>query len=131
MNLTRCLLFFPSANLPTTEILLQLQREEMSLQVTIIITLKAEQQQALRPHGENLATLWIVPNSRELTTLLLSPQTTYALARLLATQLKITHISPYQTRGGITKETRFFGRAKILAHIINRTPTNYLMIGGR
>jgi sugar lactone lactonase YvrE len=131
LNLTRCLLYFPSAHLPTTEILLQLQREEMSLQVTIIITLKADQQQALRPYGENLATLWIVPNNRELTTLLLSPPATYALAHLLATQLKIAHISPYQTRGGITKETSFFGRAKILAHIINRTPTNYLIIGGR
>jgi len=131
LNLTRCLIYFPAPQLPIAEILLQLQQEEMNLQVVIIICFDTEQWQALSPYGHNVTTLWVVPSSRTLTQLLLSPQAIETFAHLLATQLKVTHISPYQTRGGITKETAFFGREKILAHIVNRTPANYLIIGGR
>jgi hypothetical protein len=53
------------------------------------------------------------------------------LLRLLAAQLRITRISPYQTRGGVTREGAFFGRAQLLARVINREPANYLVVGGR
>src|SRR5690606_32619022 len=53
------------------------------------------------------------------------------LLRLLAAQLRITRISPYQTRGGITREGSFFGRAQPLARVVGREPANSLVVGGR
>ncbi|RKZ72609.1 MAG: hypothetical protein DRR19_31920, partial [Candidatus Parabeggiatoa sp. nov. 1] len=131
LNLSRCLLYFPPTDLPTQDVVLQLQQDEMVFQNVLVISLEASQQNALRPHGENLTTQWIVPNSRELTELLLSPEPTQVFVRLLANQLKVTNLSPYQTRGGVTKDSSFFGREKILAQILNREPMNYLIIGGR
>jgi len=73
----------------------------------------------------------VVPDSRELTNLLLSPHPIDVFVSLLANQLSITHISPYQTGGGVTKDSAFFGRDKILVQILNREPRNYLVIGSR
>ncbi|RKZ76053.1 MAG: hypothetical protein DRR19_28935, partial [Candidatus Parabeggiatoa sp. nov. 1] len=131
LNLSRCQLYFPPANLPTQDVVLQLQQDEIVFQNVLVISLEASQQNALRPHGEDISTRWLVPNNRELTELLLSPEPIEVFVRLLANQLKITNLSPYQTRGGVTKDSSFFGREKILAQILNREPMNYLIIGGR
>jgi sugar lactone lactonase YvrE len=131
LNLSRCLVYFPPTDWPTQDVVLQLQQDEMVFQNVLVISLEASQQNALRPHGEDISTRWIVPNSRELTELLLSPEPTQVFVRLLASQLKVTNLSPYQTRGGVTKDSSFFGREKILAQILTREPMNYLIIGGR
>jgi sugar lactone lactonase YvrE len=130
LNLTNCLVYFPRVDLPAAEII-QLNQEKMSSQVTVVISLVPTQQADLRPEGENLANLWVVPNSRELTELLLSPQPINVFARLLASQLAVTTVSPYKTGGSIEKDSTFFGREKILVQIINRELRNYLLIGGR
>jgi sugar lactone lactonase YvrE len=131
LNLSRCQIFFPPANWPVEDVVMQLQQDEMLFQNVLVISLEASQQKMLRPHGEDISTRWLVPNSRELTELLLSPEPTQVFVRLLANQLKVTNLSPYQTRGGVTKDSSFFGREKILAQILNREPMNYLIIGGR
>jgi transcriptional regulator with XRE-family HTH domain len=131
VDLNNCLLYFPAANLPSSEILLRLQQGEMAFQLTVVISLESEQQSALRPQGENPSTPYIVPNSRELTTLLLSPEPINAFVTLLASQLKITQISPYQVTGGVNKDALFFGRMQTIVRIMNREPANYLLMGGR
>jgi transcriptional regulator with XRE-family HTH domain len=131
VNLNNCLLYFPPANLPSSEIINRLRQGEMAFQVTLVMSLDSKQQSALRPEGENPSTLSVVPNSSELTTLLLSPDRIKAFVTLLASQLKITHISPYQVAEGVKKDALFFGRIQTLAHIINREPANYLLMGGR
>lgn len=62
---------------------------------------------------------------------LLQPGALDALAGLLARQLRVTRISPYQTHGGITRPAAFFGRESLLARVLNREPGNYLLVGGR
>jgi len=131
LNLSRCMVYFPPADLPTQDVIMQLQQDETCFQNVLVISLEASQQNALRPHGDDISTRWIVPNSRELTELLLSPEPTQVFVRLLASQLQVTNLSPYQTRGGVTKDSSFFGREKILVQILNREPMNYLIIGGR
>jgi transcriptional regulator with XRE-family HTH domain len=131
VDLNNCLLYFPAANLPPSEILLRLQKGEMTFQVTLVISLDSEQQKALRPLGEEPSTPSVVPNSRELMTLLLSPEPINAFVTLLASQLKITQISPYQLTGGVNKDILFFGRIQTIEHIMNREPANYLLMGGR
>lgn len=43
----------------------------------------------------------------------------------------MAQISRYQVTEGVNKDTLFFGRIQTLAHIINREPANYLLMGGR
>jgi hypothetical protein len=62
---------------------------------------------------------------------LLSPKPIKDFVRLLANQLILRDISPYQTSGGVSKDTAFFGRETIIAQIINRELMNYLVIGAR
>ena len=131
LNLTHCLLYFPPENLSLQELEMRSKQGEMAFQVTIVISLNSEQQTALRPCGENPLTQCVVPNSQELTQLLLAPDPIKVFATLLASQLKITQISPYQVSEGVNKDITFFGRFQILAHIMNREPANYLLMGGR
>lgn len=62
---------------------------------------------------------------------LLNPAPVDVFIALLARQLRITRISPYQTRGGVTRPAGFFGRKHDLARVIQREPDNYLLVGGR
>lgn len=52
-------------------------------------------------------------------------------AKILAEQLALQQLSPYQIGGGVNKEAIFFGRRELIAQIINRDPANYLIVGGR
>ena len=47
----------------------------------------------------------------------------------MARQLQVTRISPYQTRGGVSRPSSFFGRAQLLAQVVNREPGNYVLVG--
>jgi hypothetical protein len=85
----------------------------------------------LRKATKNPDNWFVAPNGSELTALLLSPAPQEELARRIAAQVKITRISPYQTRGGVKRESAFFGRSQLLAQILQREPANYLLVGGR
>ncbi len=132
LNLESCLLCFPVADLPAKDIISQLRQwETVALQKVVIISLHKQQQQELRPYGLDSTTLFIVPDCVELSQWLLLSNPIPAFAKVLSAQLKITQISPYQTRSGVNKDAVFFGRAQTLAHILNREPSNYLVVGGR
>ncbi len=123
--------YFPAADLPAAEVIMRLESADTYSQVTLVISLEPNQQAELRPYGQDRTTRWVVPDSRELTTLLLSPKPIEIFVLWLANQLTFTYLSPYQTSGTITKDSAFFGREDILTQIINREPMNYLVIGGR
>ncbi len=128
LKLDRLAIYFPPAHSPVQEIIWRLKQDDIHFQTTLVISLEPTN---LRNYGKDRTNLWVIPDSRELTNLLLSPDPIDVLTRLLATQLAIITLSPYQTSGGITKSSLFFGRDKILAQILNREPKNYLVIGGR
>ncbi|MDM8560210.1 hypothetical protein [Candidatus Parabeggiatoa sp. HSG14] len=132
IGLNRCLLYFSPTNWAIPDVIAHLQNnDEMAFEIIIVISLDLTQQKALYPYRKYTTTLWVIPTLSELTTLLLSSNSIPTFVELLTTQLKITQISPYQTAGAVQKDTIFFGRTQILAHILNRAPTNYLIIGGR
>eukprot|EP01034_Spumella_vulgaris_P008369 gene8369-10649_t len=64
-----------------------------------------------------LRTLNRAVDSASQTEWLIGGEALQALLRQLAAQLRITRISPYQTRGGVTREGSFFGRAQLLARV--------------
>jgi len=85
----------------------------------------------LQRHAQERANLHVLLDSPGQTEWLLCGAPDQVLLRLLATQLQVTRISPYQTRGGVTREDVFFGRERLLARVLNREPANYLVVGGR
>ena len=78
-------------------------------------------------YSNNLVTL----TSRNLTRLLLSEKPQDVLAGIIAEQVSLDQISPYQLGGGVDRETVFFGRKNLITRIMNRAPANYLLVGGR
>lgn len=85
-EIDRCSVYFPTADLPAAEIIMRLQQEDIHSYVMLVISLEPNQQAALRPYGENRTTRWVVPNSKELTTLLLSPKPIEVFVPMLANQ---------------------------------------------
>lgn len=132
LNLDNCLFYFPESHLLASDILQQLEYQEIFRdKKVIIITTALEKQQALRPYGENLHNEWIIPNAFELTQLLLSATPVETFSRLLSTQLSLIKISPYQISGALRKDESFFGRTSIISDILSRHFKNYLVVGGR
>ena len=137
LRIERCVLAFPPVHLPTDEIATALRQiPSTQANICVIISTDIEQYAQLiqlqRELGQG-AMMWVVPDSKDLTRLLLSAsaQTQLEFARLIASQVKITRISPYQTYGGVKKASMFFGREQLLADILNREPRNYLLLGAR
>ena len=132
LNLSFFSLYFLPPEQTLVEVLHKLhQRQDLAIQKIVVITFNSEQQCFLRSHIKEMRLSWVVPNQIELTSWLLSPDPVQTVARIFAMQLNVTQISPYQTRSGVNKDAVFFGRTEILAHIFNRAPANYLIVGGR
>ncbi len=75
--------------------------------------------------------MFITPRSTELTKLLLSPNPKEVFSKIISSQIALTQISPYQIGGGVNDESIFFGREKVISHILNKNLANYIIIGGR
>lgn len=86
---------------------------------------------ALQAWCEDRANLAVMIDGAAQTECLLTRRPADVLLRVLAAQLRVTRISPYQTRGAINSADAFFGREQLLARVIGREPANYLVVGGR
>ncbi len=133
LNLQRCALAFPGPKehaeetIPTLRNILPLAKAP----VVVLLSTDPDQQRAYRRTPKDRVRMWVVPDSHDLTRLLLSPEPLDALARIIASQVQVTRVSPYQTRGGVNKDALFFGRAALLADIVGGEPANHLIVGGR
>ena len=133
VSLDRCLVFVPTRGVDEATVLRQLRAAQTGSDVLLILGEHSVDtpQPLLRAHADDRANLHVLADSASQTEWLVGGEALQVLLRLLAAQLRITRISPYQTRGGITREGSFFGRAQLLARVINREPANYLVVGGR
>jgi hypothetical protein len=131
--LGRCLVYAPPPELDEGELVRQLRLLQTGGDVVLILSPQHPQapMPLLQRHAEDRANLHVVLDSPDQTEWLMGGEPAQVLLRLLATQLQVTRISPYQTRGGVTREDAFFGRERLLARVLNREPANYLVIGGR
>ena len=133
VSLDRCLVFVPTHGVDEATVLRQLRAAQTGSDVLLILAEHSvdEPQPLLRAHADDRANLHVLVDSASQTEWLVGGEALQVLLRLLAAQLRITRISPYQTRGGVTREGSFFGRAQLLARVVNREPANYLVVGGR
>ena len=132
LNLDRCLLSFPSAEAAPMDVYTQFRAiPQTRMRATILIGPDSAYQRKLREKTSDRTNKLVAPRGSELTELLLSPEPDKVLARILADQLTLAQLSPYQLGGGVNRETVFFGRQDIIAHVMNRDPANYLVVSGR
>ena len=128
LNLARLRLCLPDSTLPAADVLNRLGSPP---EVTLLVGADGPQRQALAALARQRGGLWVVPAGRELTALLLADDPLDALARLIARQVPVTLVSPYQTGAGVHKQGLFFGRGSLVAQIMGGNPANYLLVGGR
>lgn len=133
VSLDRCLVFVPTPGIDEATVLRQLRAAQTGSDVLLILSEHSVETPCplLRAHADDRANLHVMVDSASQTEWLIGGESLQVLLRQLAAQLRITRISPYQTRGGVTREGAFFGRAQLLARVINREPANYLVVGGR
>ena len=133
VSLDRCLVFVPTPGIDEATVLRQLRAVQTGSDVLLILSDHSVDTPwpLLHAHTQDRANLHVMADSASQTEWLIGGDALQVLLRLLAAQLRITRISPYQTRGGVTREGAFFGRAQLLARVINREPANYLVVGGR
>ena len=132
VSLDRCLVLVPTPGLDEAALVQSLRAAQTGSDVLLVLSEHSVEapMPLLRSHCEDSANLHVMVDSASLTEWLLGGQALQVLLRLLSTQLRITRISPYQTRGGVTREGSFFGRAQLLARVVTREPANYLVVGG-
>ncbi|RYF27884.1 MAG: ATP-binding protein [Comamonadaceae bacterium] len=133
VSLDRCLVYVPSPAQDEAAVVRALRVAQTGSDVVLVLCDHGVETPwpLLEAHTDDRANLHVMVDSASQTDWLLGGKALQLLLRLLAGQLRITRISPYQTRGGVTREGAFFGRSQLLARVVSREPANYLVVGGR
>jgi hypothetical protein len=131
LALERLWVYLPAPGMSGLAIVQQLRAMPNGQDVVMVVSPSLLAEPALVAHADDPANLCVCLDLAAQTRWLLQPGALAQLQALLTRQLKVTRISPYQTHGGITRPSAFFGRAALLARVLNREPGNYLLVGGR
>jgi hypothetical protein len=131
LALERLWVYLPDPEMTGDAIVQQLRGMPNGQDVVLLVSPSLQAEPALMAYADDPANLCACLDQAAQTRWLLQPGAVALLVALLARQLKVTRISPYQTHGGITRPAAFFGRASLLARVLNREPGNYLLVGGR
>lgn len=131
LALERLWLYLPDPGLSGEAIVQQLRGMPNGQDVVLVVSPALAAETALNAYADDPANLCVCLEQSAQARWLLQPGALEGLIALLARQLKVTRISPYQTHGGITRPAAFFGRESLLARVLNREPGNYLLVGGR
>jgi hypothetical protein len=117
--------------IPPRQLVRHLRAKSTGQDVLMVVSPNVRSDASLLAFASDPGNLCVAIDQSSLSDWLLNPLPADVLISVLARQLKITRISPYQTRGGVTRSSVFFGREQLLARVINREPGNYLLVGGR
>lgn len=131
VSLERCLAWLPRDDLDGAQLVRHLRQQQTGLDVLLVFTPNAAAETQLRGLCAERANLFVCVGQETQTAWLLEREPLHVLLRAMAQQLRLTRISPYQTRGGVARASSFFGRESLLARVVQREPSNYLLIGGR
>lgn len=129
--LERCLAYFPSPDSGGEVLVRHLRQCQTGLDVMLVFVPDADAEPALRAYCADRANPFVAIDRETQTEWLLGGDAVAVLLRALARQLRATRVSPYQTRGGVSRPSSFFGREQMLARVIQREPGNFLVVGGR
>ncbi|UXI70376.1 ATP-binding protein [Tahibacter amnicola] len=131
VTLERAQVWLPRRGVAGENLVRYLRQVQTGLDVLLVLSPELESEAALRAYCQDRANLCVLIDLETQTGLLLRTDPLRALIQSMAQQLRATRISPYQTRGGVSRPSSFFGREALLSRIIHREPGNYLVVGGR
>ncbi|HSX61173.1 MAG TPA: AAA family ATPase [Tahibacter sp.] len=131
VSLERCLIWLPGAGLDGAQLVRLLRPLQSGVDVLLVLPPSAAAETALRGLCADRTNLFVCIAQEAQTAWLLARDALPVLLRTMARQLRLSRISPYQTRGGIARASSFFGRESLLSRVVQREPSNYLLIGGR
>ena len=131
VTLERCVVWLPRADIDGVQAVRHWRQVQTGLDVMLVFPAGEGDLGALRDFCLDRSNLCVLIGPEAQTAWLLERDAVRVLLHQLAQQLKVTRISPYQTRGGVARPSSFFGREAQLARVILREPANYLLVGGR
>lgn len=129
VSLDRCLVYVPPAGSDALAVVQQLRALRNGLDVCLVLA--HDPGAELGAFCADTANLFVLLGGADQSEWILGRRCVDVLLRCLSSQLRVTRISPYQTRGGVARSSLFFGRENLLARVLNREPANYLVVGGR
>ena len=132
LNIDELVLLLPDAAVPAEDVFAAWRASDLgSRPIGVIVAASSVQRvQLVRLHErqpDNVVTL----TGGEITRLLIGPAPVETLARVLAREIDLTRISPYQINSAVERESVFFGRYQQLRHILERDLGNYILLGAR
>ena len=108
LNLTELLLYLPSADQTADNVTNLLRgRDDTVDQVTFVLNPDSGTQESLHSEADDRGNLRVAPSPSDVTRLLLARRPLDVLAELIASQVSLTRISPFQTGAGVNKESIF------------------------
>jgi hypothetical protein len=126
------ILLLPGASLQAADIFAAWRNSGLgSRPVGMVVSTDPVQRQALFRGRDSRVESLIILGGGDTTRLLLGPEPLKCFASLIASQIDLVRISPYQINSAIERETVFFGRVDYLNQILNRDPANYILLGAR
>lgn len=129
VSLDRCLVYVPPPGSDALAVVQQLRALRNGLDVCLVLA--HDPAPELSDFCADTANLFVLLDGAAQSEWMLGRRCVDVLLRELSSQLRVTRISPYQTRGGVARPGLFFGREGLLARVLNREPANYLVVGGR
>ncbi|HJT99459.1 MAG TPA: ATP-binding protein, partial [Rhodanobacteraceae bacterium] len=131
VTLERCLAWFVRPDLDDAQRVRHLRQVQTGLDVLLVFADGRGDDTALRAWCGDRSNLCAYVGAEAQTAWLVGRDAVRVLLAQMARQIKVTRISPYQTRGGVARPSSFFGRETLLSRVILREPGNYLLVGGR
>jgi hypothetical protein len=132
LNIDELVLLLPDAVLPAEDIFAAWRAADLgSRPVGVIVAASAAQRAQLLRLRERQPDNVVTVTGAEITRLLIGPAPVEALARMLAREIDLSRISPYQINNAIERDSVFFGRHQQLRHILERDLGNYILLGAR
>ena len=132
VNIDELVLVVPDAALPAEDVLAAWRAADLgSRPIGLVVATSATQNARLVRLRESWPDNFVAMTGAEITRLLIGPVPVETLARVLAREVDLTRISPYQINNAVERESVFFGRYQQLRHILERDLGNYILLGAR
>jgi len=109
----------------------KIEKEVTALNDKVFVLANEEQQNTVAKLAHDKTNRVIAPKVEELTELMLSSESQDVFVKILSNCLLAKDVSPYQLKGELKSESKFFGRVEILREIISNDEVNYLIVGAR
>ena len=99
--------------------------------MAVVLVIGTNKPRSVREELSHASIFAVAPTNEDTTRMLIGPEPLAAFYAMVSSQLRSPRLSIYQTGLAVRHARSFFGRDRELSHILNRAPTNYLIVGGR